>query len=201
MREQPQPWGERTAHVPPQDPWADVPTTPVAAQPPTGVDPPGTPVGRPYQRGVAHVRVTTPRTQSFPAPHEPTGTGWPDAAPPAPRQPLGWHLRRLRQGGEWSFAAGLFAFVCWGIWALTSGTEDLLSPVVVFVLILGVAAGLFGLVRLLGGLVFERYLGRERHSARGAHLVTAVFLVGVGLTYLRQLEWVGVAWTWLVDLF
>jgi len=111
---------------------------------------------------------------------------------------MSWHLRQWRKGGELSFAAGMFAFVGWGIWAISGGGDDLLSPALVFVLILAVAAGLFALTRLLGGLALERRLGRTRRSARGSHLVTAVFLVGVGFAYLRQTGWVVDAYQWVV---
>ncbi|MBM0237706.1 hypothetical protein JNW88_12000, partial [Micromonospora sp. ATA32] len=60
-----------------------------------------------------------------------------------------------------------------------------------------VAVGLFALSRLLGRVIWERQLGRVRRSARGAHLVTAAFLVGVGLAYLQQTEWVVTAWNWV----
>ena len=33
---------------------------------------------------------------------------------------MSWHMRELRRGGEWSIAAVLFAFVCWGIWAIST---------------------------------------------------------------------------------
>ncbi|MFV2104138.1 hypothetical protein [Micromonospora sp. LOL_024] len=177
MPEQTQPWAERTVEVPPQ-PEAEIP-----------------PPRDPYRRGVAPVGARTPRTEPFPVvEHEPTGTGWPGE--PAPKRPLGWHVAQLKRGGEWSTAGALFAFVCWGIWAI-SGGGDLVGPFVIFVLSLLVAAGLFTLARLLGRVVLERQLGRVRRSARGAHLVTAVFLAGLGIAYLRQTQWVMDAWNWL----
>ncbi|WP_433529545.1 hypothetical protein ACQPYA_25170 [Micromonospora sp. CA-263727] len=177
MADQGQPWAERTVEVPPQ-PGAGIP-----------------PQRDPYRRGVASVGSQTPRTEPFPAvAHEPTGTGWPGA--PAPRRPLSWHLAQLRRGGESSAAGALFAFVCWGIWAI-SGGGDLVGPFLIFVLSLLVAAGLFALARLLGRVVLERQLGRVRRSARGAHLVTAVFLTGLGIAYLQQTQWIVDAWNWL----
>ncbi|MDO3702055.1 hypothetical protein Q3W71_10240 [Micromonospora sp. C28SCA-DRY-2] len=187
MADQTQPWAERTVEVPPQ-PGAGVPPQPG--------------VGVPSQRdafrpGVASVgRPRTPRTEPFPVVQEPTGTGWPGE--PAPRRPMSWHLAQLRRGGEWSAAGVLFAFVCWGIWAI-SGGGDLTGPFLIFVLSLLVAAGLFALARLLGRVVLERQLGRVRRSARGAHLVTAVFLVGLGVAYLQQTEWVVSAWNWITN--
>jgi hypothetical protein len=198
MPDQTQPW-DRTVDLPPQDPWAaPQPVTPHPAAPqsvaPQSVAPP------PFSRGVAHVKPAMPKTESFTAEHQPTGTGWPGADEPQVRHPLSWHVRQLRKGGESSFAAGMFAFIGWGIWALSGGGHDLLSPLLIFVLILAVAAGIFALARLLGRLVLEGRLGRIRRTARGAHLVTAVFLVGVGFAYLRQTAWVVEAWGWVTGL-
>lgn len=190
MPDQAHPW-DRTADLPPQDPWAHPQAAPTSGAPLTG---------QPFSRGVAHVKPAVPKTESFTAEHQPTGTGWPGQEAPQVRHPVSWHLRQLRKGGEWSFAAGMFAFVGWGIWALSS-SGDLLSPLLVFVLILAVAAGIFALGRLLGRIVLEGRLGRTRRTARGAHLVTAIFLVGVGFAYLRQTEWVVTAYTWVVNLF
>lgn len=175
MADQTQPWAERTVEVPPQ--------------PGVGVVPPQRDG---FQRGVAQVgQPRTPRTDQFPAVDP---TGWTDDS--APRRPMGWHLAQLRRGGEWSAAGGLFAFVCWGIWAI-SGRGDLSTPLLTFVLSLLTAVGLFVLARLVGRIVWERLLGRIRRSARGAHLVTALFLVGVGVAYLQQTEWVVSAWNWV----
>lgn len=196
MAEHPQSWGDRTAALPPQDPWAQPPEPALPAAPGTAA--PATPA---FQRGVAHVKPATPRTETMPvAPHEPTGTGWPGAGAAEPRRPVGWHLGQLRRGGGWSTVAATFAFVCWGIWALSAG-GDLTTPVLVFVLTLAVAAGIFALARVVGRLVLERQFGRVRRSARGAHLVTAVFLAFVGVAYLRQTTWVVNAWNWTTGLF
>jgi hypothetical protein len=174
MADQTQPWAERTVEVPPQ-PGVGVPTQRDA-----------------FRRGVASVgQPRTPRTEQFPAVDP---TGWSDGT--APRRPMSWHLAQLRRGGEWSAAGGLFAFVCWGIWAI-SGRGNLTAPLLTFALSLLTAVGLFFLARLLGRLVLERQLGRIRRSARGAHLVTAVFLAGVGVAYLQQTEWVMTAWNWV----
>jgi len=202
MPEQPQ-WSERTLDMPPQDPWADPPTASVPPRPASA--PPGQPAQQPppapspFSSGRAAVNPR-PRTQQFAAEHEPTGTGWPGAGAPQERHSLGWHMRRLRLGGEWSFAGLLFAFVCWGIWAISSD-GDLTTPVVVFVVSLLVAAGLFALSRLVGRLVLERQFGRVRRTARGSHIVAGIFLVGVGVAHLRQTEWVMTAFNWTVDLF
>ncbi|MFG1608791.1 DNA-directed RNA polymerase II [Actinoplanes sp. NPDC049265] len=190
MPEQPQ-WPERTLDMPPQDPWADQPTA--QAVPPGAAVPPDP---SPFSRGRASV---TPRTAQFQAEHEPTGVGWPGAgAPAAQHREFSW--RELRRGGEWTTAGLLFAFVCWGIWVIsTSG--DLTTAVIVFVSSLLVAAGLFALCRLVGRQVLEKQFGRVRRSAKASHVVTAIFLVGVGVAHLRQTGWVVDAWNWVIGLF
>ncbi|MFC0098179.1 hypothetical protein ACFFKH_11625 [Micromonospora marina] len=176
MADQTQPWAERTVEVPPQP----------------GAVPPQRDA---FQRGVAAVGQPrpsrTPRTEQFPTVEH---GDW--AAEPAPRRPMGWHLTQARKGGELSAAGALFAFVCWGIWAI-SGRGNLVAPLLTFVLSLLTAVGLFALARLLGRLILERQFGRVRRSAKGAHLVTALFLVGVGVAYLQQTEWVVSAWNWV----
>jgi hypothetical protein len=177
MPEQPQ-WSERTLDMPPQDPWASPPAAP-----------------GPFSTGRARVNPH-PRTQQFTAEHEPTGTGWPGAEVPQTRHTM----RDLRRGGEWTTAALLFAFVCWGIWAISSD-GNLTTSVIVFVLSLCVAAGLFALSRLVGRIVLEKQFHRVRRSARGSHLVAAIFLVGVGVAHLQQTDWVMTAYRWVVDQF
>ena len=192
MPDQPQ-WSEHTLDMPPQDPWADPPTTPVLPQ-----AAPGSPAAAPeapFSRGRAQV-TPHPRTQAFAADHEPTGTGWPGAEAPGQRHSVGWHLRELRKGGEWTSAALLFAFVCWGIWAISTD-GDLTTAVIIFVVSLLVAAGIFALARLVGRVVLEKQFHRVRRSARGSHLITAVFLVGVGLAHLQQTAWVVSAFNWV----
>lgn len=217
MPEQPQ-WSERTLDMPPQDPWAEHPTAPApAAPPPFNAAPPSfnpapsapagnpqqTPETRPfagpppaayspYSQGRAQVSARGPAAE-----HEPTGTGWPGAEPVAPRG-MSWRWSELRRGGEWTTAALLFAFVCWGIWALSEG-GSLGTPFIVFVVSLIVAAGVFCLARVVGYYVLERSFGRVRHTARGSHLVTALFLVGVGIAHLHNTGWVMDAWNWVAN--
>jgi hypothetical protein len=218
MPEQPQ-WHERTLDMPPQDPWADQPTAPALgphrgpattpfASPHTG--PRTTPMGpgfpaeaggpgndpasqSPFSRGRAQVNPQAHQRQF--AEHEPTGVGWPGAEAPGARG-MSWRWSELRRGGEWTSAAVLFAFVGWGIWAL-SGGGSLGTSVIVLVVTLAVAIGVFCLARVVGYYVLERGMGRQRRSARGSHLVTALFLVGVGVTDLQQTEWVMTAWNWV----
>jgi hypothetical protein len=254
-------WPERTLDMPPQDPWAEPPTTdmptrhdatrpfqggtsvfpgaaqntapvsggapgrpmsgaPVPGQPSSGGPVPGRPTsggpvpGRPTSGGpvpgqpasappspfTSGRASVTPRPQQQAAEHEPTGTGWPGAEQERPRRPLEWHLRQLRRGGEWSFSGLLFAFVSWGIWAISTG-GDMTTPIITFVVSVIVAAGVFALGRLIGRVIWERQLGRERTTARGSHIVAGLFLVGVGIAFLQQVEWVMTAVRWVTGLF
>jgi hypothetical protein len=197
MSEQPQ-WPERTLDMPPQDPWAEPPTSQTVPRPASGPPQAGPP--SPFSSGRAAVNPR-PRTQQFAADHEPTGTGWPGADAPQERRSLGWHLAQLRRGGEWSFAGLLFAFVCWGVWVISTDGDSLTTPVVVFVVSLLVAAGIFALSRLVGRVVLERQFGRVRRTARGSHMVAGIFLVGVGIAHLRQTQWVMDAFNWVADQF
>lgn len=176
MADQTEPWAERTVDMPPA------------------------PVPQSYQRGIAQVqpRATGPVTPS--APHEPTGTGWPERERDPRLAPRGYQRGQWRIGSGWTVFGALFAFVCWGIWAIST-RGDLTTPVLTFVLSLAVAAGLFALSRLVGKVVLERQLGRVRRSARGAHLITGTFLLGVGIAYLRQTEWVMDVFNWVRGLF
>jgi hypothetical protein len=176
--------------MPPQDPWAEHPTLPAAYEPPSTDPPPPAP----FSQGRAQVSSRAGKQQF--AEHEPTGTGWPGAAPPRPS--MSWRWSELRRGGEWTSAAVLFAFVCWGVWAI-SNDGSLSTPAIVFVVTLVVAAGVFCLARVVGHLVLERWLGRTRRSARGSHLVTALFLAGVGIADLQQVQWVMDAVHWVMN--
>ncbi|MFF5290857.1 hypothetical protein [Paractinoplanes globisporus] len=208
MPEQPHRY-ERTLDMPPQDPWADQPTAPgpgFATQPgpaaPSGWETqPGSPAAgpsgddpaqAPFMQGRARVNPQAHQRQF--AEHEPTGVGWPGAQ--APARGMSWNWNELRRGSEWTTAAALFAFVCWGIWAL-SGGGSLATSVIVFIVTLLVAVGVFCLARVVGYLVLERGLGRVRRTARGSHLMTALFLAGVGIADLQQTEWVMTAWNWV----
>lgn len=151
----------------------------------------------PYRRGVANVRPGRPRPTDTTALRE-SGTGWPGHAEQRTRLPLGYRMAQLRRGRHWSIMGAVFALVCWGIWALSS-LANLGSPMATLVITSLVAIGLFALARLLGRLFWERQLGRVRRSARGAHLVTGVFLVAVGVAFLRQTEWVVTAWNWVAN--
>lgn len=199
MPEQPQ-WSERTLDMPPQDPWAEAPTTPTQGPPPPTAQFPAAAADEPkapFSQGRAQVNA---RPRQPYAEHEPTGTGWPGAEAAPAHPPMSWKWSELRLGGEWTSAAVLFAFVCWGIWAL-SGSGPFGTPTIVLVVTLAVAVGVFCLARLVGHLVLERQMGRVRRTARGSHLVTALFLAGVGVAWLQQTEWVVDAFNWVTGLF
>lgn len=196
MADQTQPWAERTVEVPPQ-PGVGVPPQWGAAVPPQpGAGVPPQPDA--FQRGVASVGETSARrTTPFPVVEQAEAeAGWSEAR--ASRRPMSWHLAQLRPGREWSAGGALFAFVCWGIWAI-SGGGNLAAPLLIFLLSLLVAVGLFALARLVGRVVLEQRLGRVRRGARGAHLVTAVFLVSLGFGWLKQTEWVVSFWSWITN--
>ncbi|MFI6073385.1 DNA-directed RNA polymerase II [Actinoplanes sp. NPDC051343] len=207
MPEQPQ-WSERTLDMPPQDPWAEHPTmphgapraehptTPWAGGTPEAYEPPAPPAPQaPFSQGRAQVSPR-PVKQQF-ADHEPTGTGWPGTGAPA-RPPMSWRWSELRRGGEWTSAAVLFAFVGWGIMAI-SNRGSLSTQAIVFVVTLVVAVGVFCLARVVGHLVLERWMGRTRRTARGSHLVTALFLAGVAIADLQQVQWVMDAVHWVTS--
>lgn len=112
--------------------------------------------------------------------------------PPVPRA----DARTLKRGWELTGVGALIAFIGWGLWAASSGGR-LATPLMTFVIVLLVAVGLFVLVRTVGRLVIEQRLGRVRHSAKGAHAVTGLYLAIAGIAYLRQTEWVIEALKWL----
>jgi hypothetical protein len=222
VAEQTQPWGDRTFEVKPQDPWAEpsgppgaagphgrpdagaVPAAPQVSPAPDAFAPnPFTP--NPFTKGRATVNAAMPRTEAFTTAHDPAGWSGHDAnsghGEAEQSRPLAWHVQQLRRGGEWSFAAALFAFVCWGIWAISSDGTGLTTPLLVFTLSLLVAVGVFALARVLGRVVLEKQFGRIRRTARGAHMAAGVFMVGVGFAHLRQTQWVVDAWNWAAGLF
>lgn len=205
MPEQPHRY-ERTLDMPPQDPWAGQPAPPGPVGPPVGADDSTAVAGgaaptavaggaapSPFTQGRARVNPQAPKRQF--AEHEPTGVGWPGTGAP-PARGMSWSWHELRRGSEWTTAATLFAFVCWGIWAL-SGGGSLATSIIVLAVTLVVAVGVFCLARVVGYYVLERGLHRQRRSARGSHLVTALFLAGVGITDLQQTEWVMTAYHWV----
>ncbi|MDP9799876.1 hypothetical protein J2S43_008388 [Catenuloplanes nepalensis] len=186
MTDQTQSWAERTVPVPPD-------MHPPASDP--GYD--DDPTRLNFQRGRASVAPRASRHHDNHdheiAPHEPTGTGWPDSPPPPPAVPFGVQLRR---GREWGVLGLIFSFVCWGIWAISDG-GSFLGAFLTYVVTLVVAVGLFALARLVGRLVLERQLHRVRRSARGSYLIVGAFLIAVGIAYLSQTGWVVDVWGWI----
>jgi serine/threonine protein kinase len=106
----------------------------------------------------------------------------------------------LKRGSEITSVGLIFAFVCWGIWSVASGSGGLVDRFLIFVVVILVGAGIFALSRLVGRLVWERLMGRIRRNARGAHLITAGYLVAAGLGFLGQTPWVVAFWGWLKSL-
>ena len=121
---------------------------------------------------------------------------------PLVADPAPWHAPSraepgtLKRGWKFTGTGGGIAFVCWGIWA-SSSKGRLVAPMIAFATVLAVAAGLFVLARLVGRIVLEQRFGRVRHSARGAHAVTGLFLLVAGVAYLQQTPWVIDVETWL----
>jgi hypothetical protein len=153
--------------------------------------------GRPFNRGVAQVNPRhTPRTDQFPTTEEHPHDEW-QRQDDEPRVPVRFHARQLRRGGEWTSIGLLWAFICWGIWAVSVRGADLLVPALAFALVLLVAGGVFALSRLVGRVILERMLRRLRRSAWGAHLITGLFLFAAGVAYLGQTQWVVDGWAWL----
>jgi hypothetical protein len=159
--------------------------------PPTRVAPPAAPEKPVQPIGRASVPRQPPRI-------DPTGpiTSEPEPWRDTPRE----DLRTLQKGWELSGIGAFFAFICWGIKTATEHGR-LVGPLLGFSLVLVVGAGLFALTRLVGRLVLVRRMGRTRRSAKGAHGITALFLVAAGVSYLRQTPWVVDFYTWLHGLF
>jgi hypothetical protein len=112
----------------------------------------------------------------------------------------GANMRKLRRGGGWTVAGLSFAVVCWLVWTAAHRTTGAaLAPGYLFAT-LGVALGVFIVLRLLGRLVIEGWMHKTRRGARGAHLGTAAFLFAVGVTYLQDTSWIMDAYRWAKGL-
>jgi hypothetical protein len=111
-----------------------------------------------------------------------------------PRPPLKRRLRNLRAGGRLTLLGALVLVVCWTLWAAQSPTGGYANEVLILILIFAVAVGLFGILRLVGGIVLERWMGRTRRSARLAHLGIGLFLAVSGISFLSRVEWLVNAW-------
>ena len=167
------------------------PESDLAASGPSAPGPAGPKDGK--MRGRA--KVPTPKAPD---------TAEEDFGPGPGLEPEPWHAPSradfdvLKRGWRSTGLGGLIAFVCWGMWAV-SGKGTLGGPLVAFVLVLAVAAGVFAMARLIGRLVLEQRLGRVRRSARGAHALTGLFLASAGFAYLQQTPWVLTFESWLQD--
>ena len=106
-----------------------------------------------------------------------------------PRVPVGDQLRTLKRGGGWTWFGAIVAFLCWSVWALSNWGRSPVLHALGFLVVLGVAIGLFALERLVGRIVLVRWLGRERRTARLSHMGVAAFLLAVGYAYLRLVPW------------
>jgi eukaryotic-like serine/threonine-protein kinase len=121
---------------------------------------------------------------------DPTSVPQPQPLPPRrPRVPVGEQLRTLKRGGGWTWFGAIVAFLCWSVWALSNWGRSPVLHALGFLVVLGVAIGLFALERLVGRIVLERWLGRERRTARLSHMGVAAFLLAVGYAYLRLVPW------------
>ncbi|GAB3650507.1 serine/threonine protein kinase [Glycomyces tarimensis] len=106
-----------------------------------------------------------------------------------PLHPLLGPPGSLSKGFELSIIGGLFSLIMWLMLAIQQGTDNIRTQVISYLLVLGVAVGLFFLIRVLGGMFWGRMLGAKRRTARLTHLLTGVFLFVVGMSYLDQLRW------------
>ncbi|WP_026924534.1 serine/threonine protein kinase [Glycomyces arizonensis] len=106
-----------------------------------------------------------------------------------PQQPLLGPPGSLSKGLELSIIGGLFSLIMWLMWTVQEGMDNLGDQAIGYLLVLGVAVGLFFLIRVLGGMFWGRMLGVKRRTARLTHLLTGAFLFVVGLSYLNQLTW------------
>jgi hypothetical protein len=114
---------------------------------------------------------------------------------PGLRAPTRPSLRQLTFGWPMSVTGLFVAFVGWGVWA-ASVRGQLALPVLDFLIVLVVAAGLFAVCRLLGRHLMESVMRRQRRSARLAHAITGLFLCAAGISFLSQTSWVidGINW-------
>jgi len=205
---------------PQADPWGSPPNPGPAGPPgypgpagPAGHPGPASPAGHPGSRpgrpgrasepaGPMYGRAPVPKTRPL---REPTAelpvviSGRPVAARVA--KPVSWRrssrasLRSLSDGWGLTATGLLVAFCGWGLWA-AAGRGTLRSPLAGLAFMLVVAAGLFGLTRLLGFLVLERILQRPRLHARWSHLLAGLFLTFAGVAYFTQTIWIidGMDW-------
>lgn len=112
--------------------------------------------------------------------------------------PPGGRWRSLRRGAGWTMAGLWFVVISWGLWAI-SRREDMIGSVLAIGVVLSIAALVFTVSRLLGRVVLEGTLGRQRFTAWPSHLVTFLLLVAGGIAFLQQTWWLMDAWNWFTD--
>lgn len=146
-----------------------------------------------FRTGVAQVSSPPPTTLRM-RPEMPTGQIVTSGHLKQPKPPLRRRLRHLRSGGRFSLLGGGVLLFCWILWAAQSPPGSVANEGLILCLIIAVAVGLFGVSRLLGGVVLEKMLKRTRRSARLSHLAIGVFLAVAGVSLLSQVEWLINAW-------
>lgn len=107
--------------------------------------------------------------------------------------------RRLRSGAAWSWTGVSILVVCWFVWVVSVRGSTLAGPVIGLVLVLAIGALLFMLARLLGRVILEHGLHRERPSAWPSHLTVFGFWTLTGITFLQQTPWIQDTWQWFGD--
>lgn len=146
-----------------------------------------------FRKGVAAVSPPPPTTLRM-RPELPTGQIVTSGHLKQPKLPLGQRLRNLRTGGRFSLFGAAVLLVCWTLWAAQGSVGLLANEALILFLIVAVAVGLFGVSRLVGGIVLEKWLKRTRRTARLSHLAIGAFLVLAGVSLLSQVEWLITAW-------
>lgn len=148
-----------------------------------------------FRTGVAAVPESAPHETTLHMSTElPTGQIVTSGQLKRPRPPLRLRVRTLRKGGRWSMLGAAVLLVSWTLWAAQSLRDSLTNEALILVIILAVGAGLFGVSRLVGGIVLERWLKRTRRSARLSHLAIGLFLAAAGVSLLAQVEWLVNVW-------
>lgn len=154
-----------------------------------------------YFRGVAAVPQRAapagPETGELPPAGVSSSRRWRSGQVGAPPPP-GGRWRSLRRGGGWTVAGLWFAVITWGVWAVSRG-EDLVGSGLAIGVVLATAALVFMVSRLLGRVVLEGSLGRQRYSAWPSHLATFLLLFVGGVAFLQQTWWLVDAWNWVAD--
>jgi serine/threonine protein kinase len=165
--------------------------------------PPAGPPAIPAMIGRAQVVARAPERSGYAAPEGAfIGGGYPSDPPAGARvsRRPSINLRTLRRGGGWTMAGACFAVACWFVWAAANRKSGAVLAPGFLVATVVVAVGLFIVLRLLGRVVIEGWMHKTRRGAHGAHLGTAAFLFGVGLTFLQETSWVMSAYHWLKGL-